>query len=78
MEEPDSDEDEDTPRRKEQVHIVNKAYLARSIEKENIIVDTGSNYNIIGRSLLDNLERSIETAGQEMKVEVANKYLQFG
>ena len=46
VEEPE-DDDEDNPRKLEHVQLVDRAFLAKMVEKENIIVDTGSNYNLI-------------------------------
>ena len=49
VEEPEDDYEE-APRRLEQVQLVDKAFLAKIVEKENIIVDTGSNYSMRGKT----------------------------
>ncbi len=60
VEEPEDDEDDGAPKRLEQVQLVDRAFLAKIIEKENIIVDTGSNYNLIGRNLVGQLREKIK------------------
>jgi hypothetical protein len=77
VEEPD-DEYEEGPRRLEQVQLVDRAFLAKEIEKENIIVDTGSSYNLIGKNLVKHLEAKLKSAGQKMSSESARKFFQFG
>jgi hypothetical protein len=78
VEEPDDDEYEQVPRRLEQVQLVDRAYLAKLIERENIIVDTGSNYNLIGRNLVKRLQENLEAAGEKLCSEDARKFFQFG
>ena len=60
VEEPDDDEYEQVPRRLEQVQLVNRAFLAKLVERENIIVDTGSNYNLIGRNLVKSCKKILK------------------
>ena len=78
VEEPEDDEYDQVPRRLEQVQLVDRAFLAKVIEKENIIVDTGSNYNLIGKNLVKLLQENLNLAGQEMISEDARKFFQFG
>ncbi len=40
----------------EHVQLVAKAFLAETVEKGKIIVDTGSNYNLIEKNLVKLLE----------------------
>jgi len=77
VEEPEDDYEE-APRRLEQVQLVDRAFLAKIVEKENIIVDTGSNYNLIGRNLVKLLQEKLRSAGQEVVAEGARKFFQFG
>ena len=72
------DEYEEAPKRLEQVQLVDRAFLAKLIEKENIIVDTGSNYNLIGRNLVKLMDEKLRSTGQEMIKESARKFFQFG
>jgi len=78
VEEPEDDEGDDVPKRLEQVQLVDRAFLANSVEKEYIIVDTGSNYNLIGRNLVHLLQDRMESTGQKMIAENARKFFQFG
>jgi hypothetical protein len=78
VEEPEDDEEDDQFRRVEHVQLVGRSFLAEDVEAENIIVDTGSNYNIIGRNLVENLKRKVESTGQELKLETTSKFFQFG
>jgi hypothetical protein len=78
VEEPDDDEYEQGPRRLEQVNLVNVTFLARSVKMENIIVDTGSNHNLIGRNLVKILNKNLEDAGEKLCSEDARKFFQFG
>jgi hypothetical protein len=48
------------------------------VEKENIIVDTGSNYNLIVKNLVKLLETKLKSAGQELLIEKTRKFFQFG
>ena len=77
VEEPEDDYEE-TPRRLEHVQLVAKAFLARTVEKGNIIIDTGSNYNLIGRNLVKLLEEKVSSTGQKILVQDARKFFQFG
>ena len=77
VEEPE-EEYEEAPRRLEQVQLVDRAFLAKIIEKENIIVDTGSSYNLIGRNLVKLMGEKLRSTGQEMISEDARKFFQFG
>jgi len=74
VEEPDDDEYEQVPRRLEQVQLVDRAYLAKLVERENIIVDTGSNYNLIGRNLVKILQENLKAAGENLCSEDARKF----
>ena len=77
VEEP-KDEYDEGPRRLEQVHLVDRTFLAKEVERENIFVDTGSNYNLIGKNLLKQLESKLKSAGQELVSEKTRKFFQFG
>jgi len=60
------------------VQLVDRAFLAKMVEKENIIVDSGSNYNLIGRNLVKLLQEKVRFTGQEVQTEYARKFFQFG
>jgi hypothetical protein len=77
VEEPE-DEYEESPKRLEQVHLVDRTFLAKEVERENIIVDTGSNYNLIGKNLVKQLENKLKSAGQKLVSEKTRKFFQFG
>ena len=77
VEEP-KDEYDESPRRLEQVHLVDRTFLAKEVERENIIVDTGSNYNLIGKNLVKQLETKLKSTGQELISEKTRKFFQFG
>jgi len=73
VEEPEDEYDE-SPRRLEQVHLVDRTFLAKEVERENIIVDTGSNYNLIGKNLVKQLEDKLKSAGQKLVSEKTRKF----
>jgi len=77
VEEPDDEYDEG-PKRLEQVHLVDRTFLAKEMERENIIVDTGSNHNLISRSLMKQLGIKLKSAGQKLVSVPTRKFFQFG
>jgi hypothetical protein len=52
--------------------------IAKLVKRENIIVDTGSNYNLIGRNLVKILQENLKAAGEKLCSEDARKFFQFG
>jgi len=68
----EDDDDKDLFRRVDHVQLVGRSFLAENVEAENIIVDMGSNYNLIERNLVENLRNKVKSIGKELKVETTS------
>ena len=53
-------------------------YMSEVQDHNNIIIDTGSAYNLIGHHLVPILKQRIDSAGSEMSVIPTKKTFQFG
>jgi len=57
---------------------VEQIYLSSQIEATNMVVVTGSTYNLIGQQLLPILNERLQTGGHKLKLEDTLKYFKFG
>jgi hypothetical protein len=57
---------------------VEQIYLSSQIEATNMVVDTGSTYNLIGQQLLPILNERLQAGGHKLKLEDTLKYFKFG
>ena len=65
----------------EEVYVaadVEMIYMGGVQDHDNIIIDTGSAYNLIGHHLVPLLEQRIEQAGSKMSIIPTQKTFQFG
>ena len=54
------------------------AYLAHADTSTNVIIDSGSKFNIIGSSLVSTLRDNVETAGSTLVTRPCNRPFRFG
>jgi hypothetical protein len=57
---------------------VEQIYLSSQIKATNMVVDTGSTYNLIGQQLLPILDERLQAGGHKLKLEETLKYFKFG
>jgi len=65
----------------EEVYVaadIEMIYMSEVQDHNNIIIDTGSAYNLIGHHLVPLLTQRIEEAGSEMSISPTKKTFQFG
>ncbi len=57
---------------------IEQVFVGGVKDHKNIIIDTGSSYNLIGRHLLPLLKQKLEKAGVEAGIVGVSKRFQFG
>ena len=57
---------------------VEQIYLSSQTEATNMVVDTGSKYNLIGQQLLPILNERLQAGGHKLQLEDTQKYFKFG